>query len=65
MTRDQAVHIDHLLVKIEIYETLLSEVLHCDSLADLSTSESEELKEEFSRAVHKRLDVLLKELEEL
>lgn len=68
MTREKAVQVEHLLYKIETYEALLSEIASIkvlEELKDAYYTEGHELETDLIAVVQTRLDILLKELEEL
>ena len=67
MTREKALQVDHLLYKIETYEALLSEISSMEVLEEIKNAykEGPELEAELFAVIQTRLDVLLKELEEM
>jgi hypothetical protein len=65
MTREKALQVDHLLVKIETYESLLGELSNLSTLDEIYNAYGEDLESELTAVVQSKLDVLLKELEEM
>lgn len=66
MTREKALQVDRLLVKIEAYEALIEEIRGLNGLEELAEVFGEtELEVELTGVVQVRLDKLLKELEEM
>lgn len=66
MTREKAVQVERLLVKIEAYEALLDDISNMDTLQEIIVGYNEDtLKTELLDVVQIRLDKLLKELEEI
>ena len=66
MTREKALQVDALLVKIEAYEALRDTIINDEQVAELTWEYSDvELGNELLAVVQTRLDVLLKELEEM
>lgn len=65
MTREKALQVDHLLVKIETYESLIGELHNLPILDDIYNAYGEDLECELTTVVQSKLDVLLKELEEM
>ena len=66
MTREKAVQVDAILVKIEAYEALRDTIINDEQVAELTWEYSDvELGNELLAVVQTRLDVLLKELEEM
>ena len=63
MTREKALQVDHLLVKIETYESLIGELHNLPILDDIYNAYGEDLESELTTVVQSKLDVLLKELE--
>ncbi len=62
MTREKALQVNKLLLKIEALETIHDDILDLESLYDLG---DDSLKEELLSIVAARLDKALKELEEM
>jgi hypothetical protein len=62
MTREKALQVNKLLLKIEMLETIHDEILDLDSLRELG---DESLEDELLAVVQARLDKALKELEDL
>lgn len=65
MTREKALQVDHLLVKIETYESLLEEVTRLDILEEIYNAYGEDIEAELAAVIQPKLDKLLKELEEM
>lgn len=65
MTREKAVQVNHLLVKIGTYEELLDEIRSLETLEEISNAYDDDLESELIAVVRSRLDKLLKELEEM
>ena len=66
MTREKALQVDSLLVKIETYEALIVDLRNNDTLKGIVWEYSDDkLEEELVAVVQTRLDDLLKELEEI
>jgi hypothetical protein len=66
MTREKALEVNRLLVKIESYETLIDEIRSLEALDDICIDRGEsDLEDELVAVVQARLDKALKELEEL
>jgi hypothetical protein len=65
MTREKAVQVNHLLVKIGTYEELLDEIRGLETLEEISNAYDSDLEAELTAVVQSRLDKLLKELEEM
>ena len=66
MTREKALQVDSLLVKIEAYEALIADLQNNDTLKGIEWEYSDDkLEEELLAVVQTRLDALLKELEEM
>ena len=62
MTREKALQVNKLLLKIEALETIHDDILDLESLYDLG---DDSLKEELLSIVAARLDKALKELEDM
>lgn len=65
MTREKALQVDHLLVKIETYEALIEEIYDMQALAEIRQAYGEDLEPELTAIVQAKLDILKKELEEM
>lgn len=65
MTREKALEIDHLLVKIEAYEALIDEIMSMDTTEEIKQGYGEDIESELVAIVQPKLNALLKELEEL
>ena len=65
MTREKALQVDHLLVKIEAYEALIDEITSLQTLEEINQAFNDNIEEELISVVQTRLDGLLKELEEM
>lgn len=65
MTREKALQVDHLLVKIETYEALIDEITGLDTTVDILQAYGENIEEELIAVVQPKLDKLLRELEEM
>lgn len=64
MTREKAYEIDHLLLKIEMYEGLVDELKRLQTTEEIKQCYGEDLESEFVAIVKPKIDALLKELEE-
>ena len=65
MTREKALEIDHLLVKIEAYEALIDEIMSMQTPEEIWQTYGEKVEDELVAVVQPKLDALLKELEEM
>ena len=63
MTREQALHVDRLLVRIEHHEALVDEIKNLPSLADIEELGFDlDLRDKLVKVVVDNLDQLLSEL---
>lgn len=65
MTREKALEITHLIYKIETYEALIDELMSLHTTEEIAQTYGEYIGDELVAVVQAKLDVLLKELEEL
>jgi hypothetical protein len=66
MTRETALKVNKLLLKIESYEVLLEDIQHLEALQEIVNGyQEEDLEAELVSIVKSRLDKTLKELEEI
>ena len=65
MTREKALEIDYLLVKIETYEALVDEIMSMQTTEEIWQAYGEKVEDELVAVVRPKIDALLKELEEL
>ena len=65
MTREKALEVDHLLVKIEAYEALIDEIMSMQTPEEIWQTYGEKVEDELVAVVQPKLDALLKELEEM
>ena len=65
MTREKALEIDHLLVKIEAYEALIDEIMSMQTTEEIKQGYGEDIESELVAIVQPKVDALLKELEEM
>lgn len=65
MTREKALQVDHLLVKIETYESLIDEIMCLHTAEEIRQAYGENIEAELIAVVQPKLDALLKELEEM
>jgi LPS sulfotransferase NodH len=65
MTREKALEIDHLLLKIEAYEALIDELYDLQTVNEIKVAYGEDLEPELTAVVQAKLDILKKELEEM
>jgi hypothetical protein len=65
MTREKALEIDHLLVKIETYEALCTEITSMQTTEEIHQAYGENIEEELLAVIAPKIDALLKELEEM
>jgi hypothetical protein len=65
MTREKALEIDHLLVKIEAYEALVDEIMSMQTTEEIKQGYDEDIESELVAIVQPKIDALLKELEEM
>ena len=63
MTREKAYEIDHLLLKIEMYEGLVDELMSLRTTEEIWQAYGEKVEDELVAVVQPKLDTLLKELE--
>ena len=65
MTREKALQVDHLLVKIETYESLIDEIMCMHTTEENWQAYGEKVEDDLIAVVQPKLDALLKELEEM
>ena len=65
MTREKAIRVADLLFKIEKYEAVLEELHSLTGLKELVELYGENVEAELAAVVQAKLDILLKELEEM
>ena len=65
MTREKALRASQLLYKIEVYESLMSEITELQTLEEIAQAYGEKLQEELLAVVQPKLDQALNELEAL
>jgi LPS sulfotransferase NodH len=65
MTREKALQVDHLLLKIEAYEALIDELYDLQTVNEIKVAYGEDLEPELTAVVQAKLDILKKELEEM
>lgn len=65
MTREKAVEVDHLLLKIEMYEALVDELMSLSTTEEIKQVYGENIEDELVAVVQPKIDALLKELEEM
>ena len=65
MTREKALEVDHLLVKIEAYEALIDEIMSMQTTEEIWQAYGEKVEYELVAVVQPKLDALLRELEEM
>jgi LPS sulfotransferase NodH len=65
MTKEKALEIDHLLVKIETYEALWTEITSMQTTEEIHQAYGENIEEELLAVIAPKIDALLKELEEM
>jgi LPS sulfotransferase NodH len=65
MTREKALEVEHLLVKIEAYEALIDELYDLQTVNEIKVAYGEDLEPELTAVVQAKLDILKKELEEM
>ena len=65
MTREKAYEIDHLLLKIEMYEGLVEELMSMQTAEEIKQVYGENIEAELVAVVQPKVDALLKELEEM
>ena len=63
MTREKALEIDHLLVKIEAYEALIDEIMSMQTTEEIKQGYGEDIESELVAIVQPKVNALLKELE--
>lgn len=63
MTREKALEIDYLLVKIEAYEALIDEIMSMQTTEEIKQGYGEDVESELVAIVQPKIDALLKELE--
>lgn len=64
MTGEKAYEIDHLLLKIEMYEGLVDELTSLRTTEEIKQCYGEDIESELVAIVKPKIDVLLKDLEE-
>lgn len=64
MTREKAYEIDHLLLKIEMYEGLVDELMSLRTTEEIKQCYGEDIESELVAIVKPKIDALLKDLEE-
>ena len=64
MTREKAYEIDHLLLKIEMYEALINELMSLQTTEEIKQCYGEDIESELVAIVKPKIDALLKDLEE-
>ena len=64
MTREKAYEIDHLLLKIEMYEGLVDELMSLRTTEEIKQCYGDDLESELVAIVKPKIDALLKDLEE-
>ena len=64
MTREKAYEIDHLLLKIEMYEGLVDELMSLQTTDEIKQCHGEDIESELVAVVKPKIAALLKELEE-
>lgn len=65
MTREKALQVDRLLVKIETYEALIDEITSLQTLEEINQAFNDNIEDKLIAVVQTRLDALLKELEDM
>ena len=65
MTREKAAEVDHLLLKIEMYEALIDEIMSMQTTEEIKQVYGENIEDELVAVVQPKIDALLKELEEM
>ena len=65
MTREKALQVDRLLVKIETYEALIDEITSLQTLEEINQAFNDDIEDKLITVVQTRLDALLKELEDI
>ena len=65
MTREKAIEVDHLLLKIELYEALIDELMGLYTTEEIKQVYGEDIEAELVAIVQPKLDALLRELEEM
>lgn len=65
MTREKALQVDHLLLKIEMYEALIEELYDLQTVSEIKVAYGEDLEPELTAVVQAKLDILKKELEDM
>ena len=66
MTRETALKVNKLLLKIESYEVLLEDIQHLETLQEIVNGyQEDDLEKELVMVVKTRLDKVKKELEEM
>lgn len=65
MTREKALEVTNLIYKIEIYETLIDEIMSLHTTEEIWQAYGEKIEEELVAVVQPKLSALLKELEEM
>ena len=64
MTREKAYEIDHLLLKIEMYEGLVDELMSLQTTEEIKQCHGDDIESELVAIVKPKIDALLKDLEE-
>ena len=64
MTREKAYEIDHLLLKIEMYEALVEELMSMQTTEEIKQCYGDDIESELVAVVQPKIDALLKDLEE-
>ena len=64
MTREKAYAIDHLLLKIEMYEGLVDELMSLRTTEEIKQCYGDDIESELVAIVKPKIDALLKDLEE-
>ena len=64
MTREKAYKIDHLLLKIEMYEALVDELMSLQTTEEIKQCYGDDIESELVAIVKPKIDALLKDLEE-
>ena len=64
MTREKAYEIDHLLLKIEMYEGLVEELMSLRTTEEIKQCYGEDIESELVAIVQPKINALLKDLKE-
>ena len=64
MTREKAYEIDHLLLKIEMYEGLVDELMSLRTTEEIKQCYGDDIESKLVAIVKPKIDALLKDLEE-